>query len=471
MKKNLSIYMLTLFLMATSLLITSCNGFLDNMPKGKKIPTTFTDFEALLRDEYTNQREDVTQALVLLNDRYVSSSYLSYYPLYNANYFWNTSANRVQLNNSDEGTYYDAYAAISNWNLILENVNTATDGTDSERKVLTAQCRILRAMDYFMLVNFYSKTYNEKTADTDGGVPLITSAAVGASYTQPSVKAIYDFILNDIKEALPDLPQKSATILHPNLGTGYAFAARVYLQMSDYADALAYANQALSCNDSLFNWPAFYNKNKAVLSNATTYQTINSPMGYDYVENYDFRHGSVIYVTTENNLRVDRAAKFETGDAEFMSRWKVRTVGASTYYNSNLSGRFNRGGMTTVEVYLIKAECLARTGHVSDAMAVLNTVRKSRILPEDYVDLTATTEQEAINYIRTTKDNALILTLMPFADARRYNLETDYARTLSKAENGTNYSLAPDSYMWVMPFPAGAVNNSGNGKITQNVDK
>ncbi len=241
--------------------------------------------------------------------------------------------------------------------------------------------------------------------------------------------------------------------------------------MSDYADALAYANQALSCNDSLFNWPAFYNKNKAVLSNATTYQTINSPMGYDYVENYDFRHGSVIYVTTENNLRVDRAAKFETGDAEFMSRWKVRTVGASTYYNSNLSGRFNRGGMTTVEVYLIKAECLARTGHVSDAMAVLNTVRKSRILPEDYVDLTATTEQEAINYIRTTKDNALILTLMPFADARRYNLETDYARTLSKAENGTNYSLAPDSYMWVMPFPAGAVNNSGNGKITQNVDK
>ena len=33
--------------------LTSCNDYLDIVPKGNKIPTTLADFEALLRDEYT----------------------------------------------------------------------------------------------------------------------------------------------------------------------------------------------------------------------------------------------------------------------------------------------------------------------------------------------------------------------------------------------------------------------------------
>jgi hypothetical protein len=127
--------------------------------------------------------------------------------------------------------------------------------------------------------------------------------------------------------------------------------------------------------------------------------------------------------------------------------------------------------MTTTEVYLIKAECLARAGKLTDAMTLLNKVRQSRILPSKYQELSASTIAQAIEYIRRTKDNALILTIVPFCDARRYNLESAYARTLTKTEGGKTYSLAPDSYMWTMPFPQGAVENTGNGTITQNVEK
>ena len=47
--------------------LTSCNDYLDIVPKGNKIPTTLADFEALLRDEYTIGYIPVTNSLYLAN--------------------------------------------------------------------------------------------------------------------------------------------------------------------------------------------------------------------------------------------------------------------------------------------------------------------------------------------------------------------------------------------------------------------
>ncbi len=417
--------------------LCSCDDYLSNVPKGQRIPTTLNDFSVMLADEYTNCREDVTQALVLLNDRYVSDGYLSYYELWNANYFWNENADRIAMNKSDETTYYNGYAGISTANLIIENAPTATEATDAERGQVIAQAKILRAMKYFTLVNYYAKTYNAATAATDGGVPLITSAEVGATYTQPSVQEIYDFIVQDISEALPALPERALNVLYADKATAYALAARVYLQMGNYQEALASAGEALKRNDRLFDWVAFYNDNAAVLSVPDVYQSITSPMGFDYEENYIFCH------------------RFEQGDAHFMSRWKIRTMAGSTYYNPNMGGYFNRGGLTTTEVYLIQAECMARTGNVAGAMDVLNTVRQKRILPEYYQPLAASSADEAIDMIIKVKGDALVQTIIPFCDARRLNLEPAHARTLTKVENGQQYTLSP----------------SGNGTVTQNVER
>ncbi len=451
--------------------LCSCDDYLSNVPKGQRIPTTLNDFSVMLADEYTNCREDVTQALVLLNDRYVSDGYLSYYELWNANYFWNENADRIAMNKSDETTYYNGYAGISTANLIIENAPTATEATDAERGQVIAQAKILRAMKYFTLVNYYAKTYNAATAATDGGVPLITSAEVGATYTQPSVQEIYDFIVQDISEALPALPERALNVLYADKATAYALAARVYLQMGNYQEALASAGEALKRNDRLFDWVAFYNDNAAVLSVPDVYQSITSPMGFDYEENYIFCHGNNSYSGNDLQMREDRGNRFEQGDAHFMSRWKIRTMAGATYYNPNMGGYFNRGGLTTTEVYLIQAECLARTGNVAGAMDVLNTVRQKRILPEYYQPLAASSADEAIDMIIKVKGDALVQTIIPFCDARRLNLEPAHARTLTKVENGQQYTLSPSSHMWVMPFPMGAVKNSGNGTVTQNVER
>ena len=466
-----NIYKKIACLLALGLTFVSCEDYLSDVPKGSKSPTTLADYEAFLRDEYTNHRVDITGASQLLNDQYVTVANLANYRLYNANYMWDENADRIALKVSDETTYYSSYAGISTFNLIIENALTTTKATEAEQRIVWAEAKVLRAMNYFNLVNFYADTYVASTASTKLSVPLITSANINAPNKQVTIQEMYDFILNDVKDALPYLPKVSQTALHPNLGAGYAFYARVYLQMNNYAEALKYADLALAENNKLYDWIGYYNTNKAIIDAPNSYTTTISPMGYNYVENYTFRHGTFSTLTTENSIPVERAQRFEAGDAKFISRWKIYTVGAETYYRRTLSGAFNFGGITTVEVYLIKAECLARAGQISEALDVLNTVRKTRILPASYQDISTTDKTTALNAIFRTKNNELNNTLIPFADARRLNAEGVYKVSYTKTANGTTYTLASDSHLWTMPFPLGATQNPGNGTITQNVSK
>ena len=300
---------------------------------------------------------------------------------------------------------------------------------------------------------------------------MASGPTINAPSKQVTIKELYDYILKELSESVPNLPEKPATILHPGLATAYAFYARVYLQMSDYTNALKYAEEALKLNNKLYDWVAYYESNKSQILNPISYIATSSQYNYTYVENYNYRHGSSNNASTETNIPVSRAERFEDGDARFAARWKVRTVGTDTYYAGTTNGYFNYGGLTTTEMYLIKAECLARKNDLTGSMDALNAVRKTRILPAKYLVLTATSITDAVKKIWKTKENELIFSIVPFADARRLNLDSNYARTFTKTVNGTTYTLSPTSHLWTMPFPMGATSNPGNGTITQNVDK
>ena len=456
---------------------SSCNDYLDIVPKGNKIPTTLADYEALLRDEYTIGQTSISNALYLLNDYYVTVSNLNSPTLTRANYMWDETADRILLNNADESTYYQLYAAISSCNLIIENVPSATEATDAERAEVIAYAKVIRSLCYFVLANYYADTYDAATAGEKRSVPLITSANINAPSQQVTIQAIYDFIIQGVQEAIDGgLPEQSMTVLHPNLGAAYALLARVYLQMQNYSEALNYANLALEQNDQLYDWNAYYDEHRSTIENPEDYTGLPTPTDYSYVENYYFRcgNGSPNYTTNELNIPVERAERFEEGDARFLSRWKLYSQNQDTYYRGVGNGYFNWGGLTTTEVYLIKAECqarLAQGGDFTEAMNTLNAVRQTRIRPEVYQPLTVSTLAEAIELIRRTKDNELIFSIVPFADARRFNQEGTYARTMTKTYEDETYTLRPDSHLWTMPFPAGAINNPGNGSIQQNVSK
>lgn len=468
---------LIFILIAIVLGLTACDNYLNIVPKGKKIPNTLGDFEALLRDEYTIGESPILNALYLMNDRQLNKSSLNALTLSSCNYLWNEEANRIDLNIADESTYYSLYAAISSCNLIIDNVPTTSDATEAQKNEVIAYAKVIRALTYYTLTNYYADAYSAQTAAQKRSVPYITNAEINAPFIQPTIEQLYESMITDVEDAIKlGIPSEAMTIIHPNKGAAYGMLARLYLQKSGFQKALEYANLALKENNHLYDWRAYYAENKEAIESPDNYSTLPTPLDYSYIENYYFRHGdnSPNRTTTEPNLPVERASRFEKADAKFLSQWKLRTQNTDTFYQGLGKGYFNWGGITTVEMYCIKAECLIRMASgndLSQAMSVINQVRRTRILSEYYTDLEAHSVEEAMRILQRLKMNELIFSIIPMADAKRWNAEGKYPITLSKTYNGKTLSLKPDSHLWTIPFPNGATNNPGNGTIIQNVNK
>ena len=461
-----------------AVLFSSCDDYLGILPKGEKIPTTLEDYEAFIRYDY-NHICDFSQAMYLMNDFYIASNTLNAISLESINYNWMENEDRIAENDEDETAYYYSYSSIFYWNLMIRDVQEATECTEGERQELIAQAKVLRSIDYFNLLNYYADPYEESTAAEKLSVPLITSPDMGAASEQVTIERMYEFILTDLTEALPYLPEEGATVLHPTLGAGYAMLARVYLTMENYEDALSYAELALEQNNALYDWRQYYEDNRTQLDDPDNYSTSYPAIGLDNVENYIFRYGTNNQKNfgqsgTTNSLTTWRAAQFEEGDARFASKWKWRYMSPDTIYYGIRNDRFNGGGLTTPEMYYIEAECIARQGgqdNIDEAMGILNTVRQTRFFEDVYQPLSATSVEEAVRLIIRDKANEYAQTPIPFWDARRLNLHAEYATTRTKEYNGQTLTLSPDSHLWTMPFPQGAVSNPGNGTLQQNVER
>lgn len=471
----------SLFIVMTALLLSACNSFLDDTPKGQKVPKTWEDYNAFIRNNFTYHHLDPDQLAILAGDIFKVPSAVSSQSLTRANYYADETVNRIELlAGNDKNPYFSAYEGIFAWNLIVEYVPDATECTEAQRNQLIAQGRVLRTMHYFYLTNFYADQYCEATKNKLS-VPLITSASVEALSPQVTLQEMYDFMLQDLNLAIEHLPQQSESILHPNKALGYGMLARVYLSMGDYDNALKNASLALEQNDRLFNWIEFYEADRARYDNPKNYTTgVAVNCETNNIENYIYSYGSSTtgwagLNNTSYALLPERAAKFEKGDTRLLTHWKSRTSASGIHYYAGIYAlELNKGGMRSPEMYYIKAECLARKGgaaNIKEAMDLVNKVRKTRILPNDYTDWTAATTKEAVEKIIRDKESEYIQTQVIYCDYRRLNKDPDYARTFPRTISGQEYILKPDSHLWIMPFPPEAVSNPGNGTITQNVDK
>ena len=137
-------------------------------------------------------------------------------------------------------------------------------------------------------------------------------------------------------------------------------------------------------------------------------------------------------------------------------------------------------GPTVAEMYLIKAEALARTNDVAGAMTALNTLRAKRMVPGSWVNLTASGAGDAIKKVIDERRRE-----MPFVqrwyDLRRYNNNDDpnddvvlsktfYPYTNSAvltSEPVSVYTLPANSKRYAAPIPRTEIISS-NGAIEQN---
>jgi len=117
-----------------------------------------------------------------------------------------------------------------------------------------AECKFVRAVSHFYLVNFFAQPYVYTADASHIGVPIITQNYApndpAANQPRSSVAAVYAAILKDLTEALPDIPVTYGDAYDDKTrGTKAsvsAFLSRVYLYMGDYANAKKYAGDVIA---------------------------------------------------------------------------------------------------------------------------------------------------------------------------------------------------------------------------------
>ncbi len=471
--KNISkLSVIAMIVFMAGSVLTSCEDYLGIKPKKQEIPETLADYVAFFNEDYmiyTPHYYNYATAHELLGESY--NAYIAWYGETSLNYivyFW-TDYDRYESSTTNLVYGYSA-RGVAVANQIIDGASRATECTEDERQSAIASGRILRVMQLFSQANYFADAYDPATAATKLAVPLLTSSEADATYTQPTIQGLYDFMIKEVEEAVAckSLPDMGATIYIPGKGAGYALLSRLKLYVRDWEGALEAANKALAINGELFDWVKHYNDNyDAYLKDFKTNKMIPSPMEHDFCENYYFGFGHLAYRGGRKILPEIAGRWFEEGDCYKQTNWQLAPYGSENVYRPATTGFFNEGGIRTLEVYYVKAEALARLDQLADARNVYNTIRKKTIHPDYYADVTTDDKDELIYQICKSRHASFLLSTIGFTDIKRLNAEGKYILPVKKIINGEEVTLAPDHRLWTFPF---AQDVMADESIQQNVE-
>lgn len=120
--------------------------------------------------------------------------------------------------------YESAYRGINAANAVVSNVPGIENMSQELGARIVAEARFLRCLHYYMLVGAF------------GGVPLVQEETAGLADLQKpraSESEIYEFLINDLEQAIQDLPPVSAygpEWGRASKGAAQTLLAKVYLQ-------------------------------------------------------------------------------------------------------------------------------------------------------------------------------------------------------------------------------------------------
>lgn len=455
------------------LFVTGCADFTEITPKGKNILNTVKDLNLLLNYTYS---ADMSGVNYFINDFYPYSTNIprllketSKTSTY-AYFAWDESVDRVGLAESD-GKYTSLYGIIGKVaNPVLQNIDAAQGDPDVAHR-LKAEALVLRAHCHYLLVNLYAKAYNPATAATDPGIVYSKETdPIGTPNEKLSVARIYELILADLDAAialksLPALPAK----MRVGLPFAYAVKAKVLMSMRDYTGAYAAAGESLKLNGNIDDYNQFLAEETMFNSGieftrpklACTEQLFETPAQLSILSAFS----PEMWDTFEDEHIIKKYMSTDEKIFGFLLMGKSR-YGLDIPCLYAFNAYYSSIGLTTIDMYLTQAECKIREGETGDAMELLNKIRKNRIATDAYTPREAATASEAFTWLKRISRSENFATIQNYINLKRWNTEEAYKTTLTKTVDGQVFTLAPDSPLWIYPFPQNATNFNTN--LTQN---
>ncbi|MDX3914812.1 MULTISPECIES: RagB/SusD family nutrient uptake outer membrane protein [Olivibacter] len=423
-----------------SFVASACGDYLDIKPdKRLVVPSTLKDLQAIL-DNYSVMNMESTPSLgVVASDDY----YLTYNDWQTANlndrntYAWEKDVFEATDNRPTD--WFIPYRMINYANIALEGLDKIVPN-NSELAAwngIKGSALFFRAWGHYQLAQLFCKDYDAATATQDAGLILRRESDVEATLSRSSVQDSYDFFLHDLQEAAKLLPIQVFTTARPSRVAVYALLARIYLQMRNYGLALAYADDALALQTDLLD-----------------YSSLDTSLAYP-IEQFN---KEVIFQATMNYKGVLSAAKLRV-DSLLYASYDDADLRKAVYFWDNkgvltFKGSYDGSlrlfsGLSTSEVYLIKAECEARLGNEVEGRETLGRLLRLRYR-DGQVPLS---EEPLLRQVLNERRKELILRGLRWSDLRRLNKEEPYQKTLIRQLDNRQRVLLPNSNLYTFPFP------------------
>ena len=540
MKLNHIIY--NLGLLAVMSIVSSCNEFLDEVPsrgdnevlnRGEQVKNLFAnsnnyytpvDFLVASTDDY-GMTMDVFDALGYLD--VPSLSGMSWAP------------EGLDVFMSDE-LWSKQYNKIFTANAVINEIDNITDVTANEKAEYIAHAHFVRALAYWELANVYCLPYAEENLNALG-LPLKVTTHTDEDLTRASLKDTYAFIEADLKEALKsprtDVVEGERWLV--SQPAAKALMARFYLFTGDYAQAAKYADEALSSQTvSLidYNQLTTYDMDKGgggfwgdeefgddeggegnegeggegegeegdgedwpeEGGNILTFCETYNYGSYQFVDYQEVFYPQFYTVTATVNLLASQELTDlydKDNDLRYINLFVENGLvdywvyGFNDVCNYHQFSSRNQWGQemdvflgaspTVAEMYLTKAEALARQGSWNEAMNIIQTLRASRFVEGSDYSLSATSQSEALTEILKERRRELPF-VMRWYDIRRFAYnetaedDVELRRTFYTIENGEvdfntvkEYVLPVKSRRYAQPILTQEIQRS-RGQMQQN---
>ena len=440
----------------TIISLCCCTEFLEVKPDIKMvIPKNLEDAELLLNDYSTMNTAYPVYGEWSADEYYVLEE------IFDArlNFDQRNTYTWMDIMYDDAVQWQRPYKAIFNANQVLEIIEKSEDKATSEKvSNLTGIAHFFRAFAFHQLVEVFAPAYREATASTEMGIPLRLTPGIDEPSSRASVLATYDQIIKDYRVAIYSLPINEGIKGRPYRASAYAGLARAYLVMGKFEEAYRYADSCLQLKNELIDFKDLNSNNSLPIVRFNVevlFPAISANAGPMNLNN-----GLVDSMLYKSYLPTDlRKVVF----------FRQNTVPLNSYgykgsYDNSMANLFV--GLTTSEVYLIKAEAGTRIGKVDEALSALNTLGEKRFEQNKYIPYTERNPTLLLSLILQERQKELVFRGRRWSDLKRLNLDPRFQKTLKREMHGVMYNLEPNSSKYAYRLPEVVVNN---GKIPQNI--
>lgn len=419
------------------------------------VPVSIADFQATLDNDGVMNANYPALGLLGSDNYYITFAQWQGRQAIERNaYVWNPEV----YENSFCPDWSNPYKMVEYANIALDGIARITPAPSEQAAwdLVKGSALFYRAYAFYQLAQVFSKPYNKTTAATDPGIPIRMSSDVNERSVRATVEETYKRITEDILTAKDLLPTTPALKTRASKKSVLALLARVSLATGDILNAEKYATEAITMQPDLidlntlnqaaaFPFPTFQSDNKEVIFYAIT-------LAYGTLSNSSLRVDTFLYRSyAANDLRKSILYK-DNGINGIAFR--------GDYTGLGLSSKF--GGLAVNEMYLIRAEALARQNKVAEAIADLNALLVKRWKTGTYIALTAISAADALQKIISERRKELPFTgNLPWEDLRRLNNEPQFERALHRLLNGQSYTLPPRDKKYVYPIPESEIILSG----------